>query len=111
MTLEPTRRWWHEPLLHFVVLGLVVFALHRMFVSVSAAPPELERVIVITAQRQRALADAFVTQRGRQPTDEELQTLVEEWSTGEMLYRESKRLGLDREDETMRQHLIQKMRV
>ena len=45
----------------------------------------------------------------REPTEEEIASLVDDWVTEEIWRRESIRLSLDEEDEIIRRRMIQKM--
>lgn len=91
-----------EPLVHFVVLGGLVFAVGR-------ASPEApdDRVIRVTTQLRDQLRGQ---NRDGTPADEaQLQRRVDGWIEEELLVREARRLGLDRGDPVIRQRLVQKM--
>src|SRR5258708_27261857 len=79
-----------EPLLHFCVLGGLIFAadaaLHR--------PAKDERVINVTKARRQAFVDSFDEDRQRVPSDGELQKMIDSWVASEILYREGKALGV-----------------
>jgi hypothetical protein len=93
-----------EPLLHFVLIGAVLFAFtawrqHRQ----DAAE------IRIGSGEIAQLAAFWETQAQRKPTAEELRGLIEERIDEEVLAREAVRLGLDRDDVIIRRRLAQKM--
>ncbi|HIG43818.1 MAG: peptidylprolyl isomerase [bacterium] len=91
-----------EPLLWFVILGAIIFAADSYL---SARP---DQVIVDTAVRSR-LATLWQTQTGKPATNEELESLIENWVREEVLFREAKQLGLDRDDSIVRRRLVQKL--
>jgi hypothetical protein len=99
-------RFIREPLLHFVLLGVALFALahvaRRHDASASSA-------IVVSAGRIDHLAAAYARTWQRPPTDEELQRLIADDVREEVLYREALALGLDRDDTIIRRRLRQKM--
>jgi hypothetical protein len=100
------RRFLSEPLLHFAVLGALLFALFRMLGDPRDTAPQ--RVVVTTGQIQR-LAQTWRRTWQRPPTRAELDGLVEEYVREEILYREALALGLDRDDTIVRRRLRQKM--
>ena len=93
-----------EPLLHFVVIGAVLFA-----VTAVREQRRSTSEIRITAGEVEQLAKFWETQAQRQPTAEELQVLIDERIDEEVLAREAVRLGLDRDDVIVRRRLAQKM--
>jgi peptidyl-prolyl cis-trans isomerase C len=93
-----------EPLVHFVVIGAVLFAVTALREQESAAAE-----IRIRAGEVVQLAAFWETQAQRKPTDEELRALIEERIDEEVLAREAVRLGLDRDDVIVRRRLAQKM--
>ncbi|MCX2982926.1 peptidyl-prolyl cis-trans isomerase [Halieaceae bacterium IMCC14734] len=89
-----------EPLLWFVLIGILLFAVDR-----SRAP---DAIIVNTAVKSQ-IATLWETQTGTKPGDEALDSLVHDWVREEVFYREALRLGLDREDTIVRKRLVQKL--
>lgn len=93
-----------EPLLHFVLIGAVLFA----FTALRQHRQDSAE-IRITAGEVAQLAAFWETQSQRKPTAEELRGLIEERIDEEVLAREAVRLGLDRDDVIIRRRLAQKM--
>ena len=96
-----------EPLLHFLVLGAALFGLFGMFGKKNEA--EAPAKIVISVARVATLADGFTRTWRRPPTEQELQGLVEDYIREEVLYREGRAAGLDRDDFVIRRRVRQKM--
>jgi len=100
------HRVLREPLLHFFVLGAVLFGvygwLHR---GVPTAPEE----IVVSRGQVQNLQAQFQRTRQRSPTTQELQGLVDSWVREEVFYREGVAMGLDRDDSIVRRRVAQKM--
>jgi len=101
-------RWLKEPLLHFAVLGIGLFALYRLTSGDAGAPAQ---EIVVDAPRIAALAEQFGRTWGRPPTTTELDGLIESYVRDEVLYREGLALGLDRDDPVIRSRVRLKMEV
>ena len=98
-------RWLRDPLVAFVLLGIGVFALDGWLTGGETARP----VIEITPDEVDLLRARWIAQWGREPTGDELQTLIDEAVDEEILYREAQRLGLDRDDAIVRRRLAQKL--
>lgn len=98
------RRWTHEPLLHFLVLGALLFLVFSLF-----GPRGGSGRVVVTPALVEHLADTFAMTWQRRPTEEELVALVDDHVKEEILYREAIALGLDDDDVVIRRRLRQKM--
>lgn len=95
-----------EPIVHFVVLALAVFALFA-FVAPPAPPPP-DR-IVLTAQDGERLRAQFRNSRGRDPDAVEFRSLVDNELREEIFYREALSMGLNDNDQVIRLRMRQKM--
>jgi PPIC-type PPIASE domain len=93
-------------LLHFVVLGAVLFGLFGMIDKKDAEAPTK---VIISTSRVATLADGFARTWRRPPTEQELQGLVEDYIRDEIFYREGRAAGLDRDDFVIRRRVRQKM--
>ena len=93
-----------EPLLHFFVLGALVFVAARHFDGESGR----YRIDAGPAQRAR-LEATYVQQYGVTPTPEQLQVLLDQFVRSEILFREGLAMGLDRDDEIVRRRVVQKI--
>src|SRR5262245_15481377 len=101
------RRVLTEPLLHFLLLGGAIFALHA---ATADRPSDVDaKRIVITRGDVEHLAAEFAKLQQRPPTSDELVGLVRERVRDEVLAREAKALGLDVDDAIVRRRLRQKM--
>jgi hypothetical protein len=101
------RRLLGEPLLHFLVIGIALFAAYRW-----RDPDQFTRQRIAITQ---AVVDDLVTQhrtaRGREPSAVELSHLIESYVRDEILYREGVALGLDRDDIVVKRRVRQKIEV
>jgi hypothetical protein len=95
-------KWLREPLLHFVILGGVLFAADHFIVSRNDDP----RVIVIDADVDARARQVFKDARGREPNADELYALRRVWLDNEVLYREGLSLQLDKGDDAIRERVI-----
>ncbi|MFL5158393.1 MAG: peptidyl-prolyl cis-trans isomerase [Microvirga sp.] len=97
-----------EPLLHFVMLGGLMFAAYSAFGTArqEAQPQPVIRMSAADAEWLRAM---WTRQWRRPPTDEELMGLVADHLKEEVLAREARVLELDVGDTIVRRRLAQKM--
>lgn len=100
------QRLLHEPLLHFLLLGGVIFAAWTLLHP--AAPGSDTHISINAADVQRMKVQA-ARQWGREPEPAMLAALVEADIREQVLYREALSLGLDRDDVVIRRRLVQKL--
>lgn len=110
MTSDPPapgrlRRVLGEPLLHFVILGGLVFGVWRG----AQGTEDAAHIIVIDRATQDRLYEDLQAKLGRPLTDEDRQAAIDRWVDGELLYREGLAMGLDRDDPVVRQRVVKKM--
>ncbi|MET0532596.1 MAG: peptidylprolyl isomerase [Steroidobacter sp.] len=96
------NKWMREPLLHFILIGAVLFALDY-FIAGQADDPH---TIVVGSAVDAEAKQTFQTARGRLPNDDELKALRQVWLDNEVLYREGLALGLDKGDIAIRERVI-----
>jgi len=99
---SPRRPWLREPLLHFVVLGGLLFAVDH-FVS---ARTDDAHTIVVGADVDSEATETFKSARGREPNPQELEALHRVWLDNEVLYREGLALQVDKGDPAIRERVI-----
>jgi PPIC-type PPIASE domain len=104
------KRWLNEPLVHFLVLGALLFGvyawLHRGESGgwESAAGP-----VRITAIEISYLTQTWERLQQREPTREELHALAAGYLKEELLGREAREMGLEQNDPIIRRRLAQKV--
>jgi len=96
-----------EPIVHFLIIGAVIFALSAHFGGDQQAAPR-DR-IVVTEGRVLQLAQIFTRTWQRPPRPQELRGLIDAYVREEVYYREALKIGLDRDDTLVRRRMQQKM--
>ena len=92
----------NEPLLHFLLIGALLFAFDHLLV-VRADDPH---TIVIGSEVDSEARATFRTARGQDPTPVQLAALRQHWLDNEVLYREGLALRVDQGDATIRERVI-----
>jgi hypothetical protein len=100
-------RWLKEPLLHFLLLGALIFAVYGW---ISPDGPG-ENEIRVTRGQQEHLITAFSRTWRRPPTQDEFNHLVDDWIREEIAYRQGQAMGLDTDDTIIRRRLRQKLEM
>jgi peptidyl-prolyl cis-trans isomerase C len=106
--LTLVRRWLREPLLHFLLVGALIFAVYDLVRPPPGRAAPADR-IVLTKNDLRQLAVFWIAQARAAPTADEMRALVDQKVREEILSREAVALGLDKDDEMIRRRLAQKM--
>lgn len=99
--------WAREPLVHFLVLGALIFLGFQVLDD--TPPPVSDTRLEVTQADADRLAVQFEATWRRAPTEEELAVLIDRFVRDEVLVREALALGLDNGDAIVRQRLVQKM--
>ncbi len=99
-------RLLREPLLHFLLLGGVLFAVFGRGGSTAGVD---DRQIVVSEADIDRLASGFSRTWHRPPAANELQAQIQDYIREEVLYRSALTLGLDKDDTIIRRWLRQKM--
>ena len=97
---------WKEPLVHFLLIGAVLFTVFELRQEEDSAVPN--RILVDTDQVEQLVA-RFKRTRMRRPTDIELAALIEGHIREEVYYRQALAMGLDQDDAVLRQRMRQKL--
>jgi len=95
-----------EPLLHFIVLGAVLFGADHIIAGRTDDP----HTIIVDASVDLPARAAFRQEHGRDPNAEELLSLRRKWLDSEVLYREGIAMQLDKGDPAIRARVIFKVR-
>lgn len=102
-----TRAILASPLLHFFLVGGLVFGAYSLMNPASEQPTEnVLRLSEIDAQR---LVTEFAAARHRLPTPDEVRGLIHNWAVEEASVREALALGLDQGDAMIRNRLRSKI--
>jgi hypothetical protein len=99
-------RLLREPLLHFLLVGALLFAFDAILRD---APPPPGHVIRISNAEIDRLRAQWTKQSQRPPAPAEMQGLIKAHVREEVLYREALAMGLDEDDSIIRRRLAQKL--
>ncbi len=101
-------KFLREPLAHFLLLGAALFGLYA-WRGAAVTPVARTDQIVITPGLIDNFRTTFERTSGRAPSAQELDKAVDAYVREEVLNREARALGFDRDDSIVRQRLAQRM--
>lgn len=106
MSKKQLWRLLREPLLHFCLIGSLIFVVFGM---INDNQEMADEVIVVSSERVLQLKSQFESTWKRPPTVKELDNLIEGHVREEVYYRDALSLQLDRNDAVVRRRMHQKM--
>src|SRR5688572_8453851 len=95
-----------EPLVHFLLLGALLFVLYGWLNRQGFAAQD---EILVSQQQVAGLVMQFERVWQRTPTATERQALIDSWVRDEVYYREALAMGLERDDPIVRRRMSQKI--
>ena len=106
--MKAMKQFLKEPLVHFLVLGALLFAAYS-FLNRGGEESPSQRQVRIGAGEVAWLKETWGRQWQREPTQEELRGLVTDFLREELLSREARAMGLEENDTIVRRRLAQKL--
>jgi peptidyl-prolyl cis-trans isomerase C len=100
------RRIFREPLIHFLLLGGLIFFLASFVYNKSR---KTERTIIISNEKIENIIRLYSITTSAPPSKAQLDAMIEDYIKEEIFYRESLKMRLDKDDEVIRRRLSQKM--
>lgn len=99
------KKLLHEPLVHFLVLGGLLFFSYSFFTENEDTQNHIviskERIVQLTSQKEKELL--------RLLSKEEKEEIIEKEIYEEVLYKEALKIGLNNNDVDIKKHLVKKM--
>ncbi len=101
------KKLLREPLLHFLILGALIFAAYGWIKRDQRSVDE----IVVTRGQQEHLVTMFTRTWQRAPTAQEYQGLLRDFIREEIAYRQAVSMGLNEGDTIIRRRMRQKLEL
>ena len=102
------RRWLREPLLHFLLIGAVLFAVYQVM-NPASEDASSSHEIVLSEDDLMQIAVGWRAQGRAEPSAEQMRSLIDARVREEVLYREALAMGMEKDDTIVRRRLAQKM--
>jgi len=101
-------RVFKEPLFQFFLIGIVLYAVYALFGKIDNSLDE--NTVIVTEGDLAWMADSWTKRWNRPPTAAEFKGLIDHHIEESILYQESLKMGLDKNDVIIRRRLAQKLR-
>jgi len=101
-------KWYQEPLLHFLLIGTLLFFIADRTQSFSFM--DNTNTIIINKSKIDEMITFLKKKDGTTPTKEVLDSLTKYYIENEILYREALKMKLDKNDQEMKQLLVNKIK-
>ncbi|MEH0155914.1 peptidylprolyl isomerase [Limibacter armeniacum] len=98
------QKFLTSPLLHFFLLGAVIFVIYHF----TNSKPEVDTILIDNSDIQQ-MVSKWEVKWNRKPNTEELSNLIDDAINQEVLYREALKMKLEHNDEVIKRRLAQKM--
>lgn len=102
-------KWAKQPVVQFMLIGLVMFLVDTYIIQAKYADNEDEYKVYLTAGEVNSMKEVWLSKWQRPPTDIEMEGMVNQRVEEVILFREAKKIGLDKNDDIIRQRLAQKL--
>ena len=102
-----------EPLVHFALIGAVLFGLDaardRPHAPTASAPVAIDRTIVVEREARGRMIERAKQRLGHAPTPAEIDAELDRWIDEEILFREALARGLERDDPMIHERIASRM--
>ena len=95
-----------EPLIKFLIISIGIYMLYGFYGKVDADILASDNTVTITARETDMMAFGWQQRYNREPTEEELQRLIDTRVKETVLYEEAKKMGLDKDDVVITRRVV-----
>ena len=98
-----------QPVIQFMGLGLLMFLVNTYILQADSADAEDEFKVSLTAGEVKSMEEVWLSKWQRAPTELEMEGMINQRVEEAILFREAVKIGLDQNDDIIRQRLAQKL--
>ena len=102
-------KWAKQPVVQFMLIGLVMFLVNTYIIQAKDADAKDEYKVYLTAGEVNSMSEMWTSQWQRPPTKLELQGMINQRVEETILFREAVKIGLNKNDNIIRQRMAQKL--
>jgi len=99
------KKFWKEPLVHFMLLGALIFGYYYL----TNDSEDTETAIVIDDAEYDYLLSLWKNQWQREPNEDDIKAFLDQYLRQEVYYKEALAMNLDHNDIIVKRRLAQKM--
>lgn len=102
-------KWTAYPVVQFMGIGLLMFLINTYILQADSAKNENEYNVSLTAGEVRSMQEVWTSKWQRPPTEVEMEGMINQRVEETILFREAVKIGLDKNDDIIRQRMAQKL--
>ena len=102
-------KWTAQPVVQFMLIGLVMFLVNTYILQTDSSKEESEYNIFLTAGEVKSMEEIWLSKWQRPPTELELQGMINQRVEEAILFKEAVKIGLNKNDDIIRQRMSQKL--
>ena len=102
-------KWIAQPVVQFMGIGLVMFLVNTYILQADGSNNEDEFTVSLTAGEVKSMQEMWTSRWQRPPTEPEMQGMINQRVEEAILFREAVKIGLDKNDDIIRQRMSQKL--
>lgn len=104
-----SSKWAKQPVIQFMIIGVVMFLVQTYIINADTDTTEDDYKIYLTAGEVKSMEEVWTSKWQRPPTEIEMKGMVNQRVEEAILFREAKKIGLDKNDNIIRQRMAQKL--
>jgi len=108
MMISKVKTFLREPIVLFILIGSVLYLLQVLVFNTDLSA---RKQIIVTSDQLKQLESGFINTWMRPPTHNELEGLIADHIRNEVFYREALAMGLEENDQVIRNRLRQKLEL
>jgi len=102
-------KWTAQPVVQFMGIGLVMFLVNTYILQADSSKDENEYSVFLTVGEVKSMEEIWLSKWQRPPTEPEMQGMINQRVEEAILFREAVKIGLDKNDDIIRQRMSQKL--
>ena len=102
-------KWAKQPVIQFLLIGLLMFLVNTFIIQAKSSDDEDEYKVYLTSGDVNSMREMWTSQWNRPPTKMELQGMINQRVEETILFREAVKIGLNKNDNIIRQRMSQKL--
>ena len=102
-------KWAKQPVIQFMLIGLIMFLVNTFIIQAKSSDDEDEYKVYLTSGDVNSMREMWTSQWNRPPTKMELQGMINQRVEETILFREAVKIGLNKNDNIIRQRMSQKL--
>ena len=102
-------KWAKQPVVQFMLIGLVMFLADTYIIQANSASNDEEYKVYLSAGEVKSMEEVWLSKWQRPPTELEMEGMINQRVEEAILFKEAKKIGLDKNDDIIRQRMAQKL--